>query len=142
MTLNELYQLAESESVGVDNFRLNCVKSLSQMDVDGDCHIALDDSQIGTAAEEKIMLGHELGHCLTGSFYNRYSPLGLRQKHEHRANKKAVYTLMPLNELMEAFESPWNGMYDIAEHFGATEDFAYKAIGIYEADIREMMMKG
>ena len=140
-TLNELYQLAEQSDVDIYDFRLDYTKSISLMESCGDCRIAIDSTQIKTSAEEKSILGHELGHCVTGSFYNRYSPLDVRQKHENRANKRAALTLIPIDELMDAMENPWCSLYYLAEHFEVTEEFLQKALELYRHEI-EIIMAG
>ena len=138
-TLNELYQLAEQSDVDIYDFRLDNIKSISLMESCGDCRIAIDSTQIKTSAEEKSILGHELGHCVTGSFYSRYSPLDVRQKHENRANKRAILTLIPFDELVDVVVSPWNSLHDIAEHFDVTEEFMLMALELYRHEIARMM---
>ena len=44
------------------------------------------------------LFAHELGHCETGSFYNRYAKLDVRQQHENRADKWAIRRLVPMAE--------------------------------------------
>jgi Zn-dependent peptidase ImmA (M78 family) len=136
MELNYLYDIAEENNIAVCERRLSATKCFSIMDTDGDCAIAIDTEKLCTKAEEKVAIGHDVGHCLTGSFYNRYSPFDERKKYENQANKKAAYMLIPLDELISAFDSPWNSVYDLAEHFGVTEDFMRETLKIYENDIR------
>ena len=99
--LPALYDFAAQHSVGVYWFSLDATESLSYMDADGTCYIAMDPWWLRTLAEEKTKLAHELGHCETGSFYNRYAKLDLRQKHENRADKWAIQHLIPVEELDE-----------------------------------------
>jgi Zn-dependent peptidase ImmA (M78 family) len=138
MELNKLYELADSEGIVIDDFPMGTISAQSQMLLDGSCYIALDSRQFHTQADEKVALGHEVGHCLTGSFYNRYSLFDVRTHYERRANKKAAYMLIPLDELIAALESPWGSVFDLAEHFGVTEDFMRKTLEIYENDLRQM----
>ena len=65
-------------------------------------------------------LAHELGHCETGSFYNRYAKLDLRQKHENRADKWAIQHLIPVEELDEAVADGYTDLPSLAEHFCVT----------------------
>lgn len=136
MKLLELYQLAEEQHIDIDDFPMGNLRSQSQMELDGTCHIALDSRQIRTQAEEKERMGHEFGHCITGSFYNRYSLYDIRERHERRANKKAVYTLIPLDELVDALEHGETNAHELAEHFGVPEDFVRWALEIYEDALR------
>ena len=77
-----------------------------------------------------MKLAHELGHCETGAFYNEYSKFDIRAKHERRANKWAIKKLIPEDELKEACTFCYN-RYELAEHFGVTEDFMQKALDYY-----------
>ena len=97
--LPALYDFAAQHSVGVYWFSLDATESLSYMDADGTCYIAMDPWWLRTLAEEKTKLAHELGHCETGSFYNRYAKLDLRQKHENRADKWAIQHLIPRRDI-------------------------------------------
>ncbi len=129
MTNNDLYSLAESENIAIDLLRLPKNKSLS-VSLNGKCYIALDDKVATINSETKVHLAHELGHCITGAFYNVYSPLDLREKHEYRANKWAVNMLVPKKKLIELLK---HGIekWEIAEHFDVTEDFINLALKIY-----------
>jgi len=136
MELETLYQIADENSIAVHEKRLKYSRSHSMMDGSGECYIAIDPFCFETRAEEKTALGHDIGHCLTGCFYSRYSPFDERRKHEHKANKKAAYTLIPLLELIDVLDSPWNTVYDLSEHFGVTEQFMRKALSIYEYELQ------
>ena len=73
----ELHRLAEAEGIPVIRFSLPENGSLSIQDGQGQCYIGMD--ELETEAQRKVHLAHELGHCLTGSFYNRYAPRDLRR---------------------------------------------------------------
>lgn len=139
MEINNLYEMAEELCITVDDIRLASSLSFSHMDHDLDCYIAIDSRRFHTQAEEKVALAHELGHCITGSLYNIYSPCDVRSRHERRANKKAAYMLIPLDELVDAFKSPWNNVYDLSEHFGVTEDFMRETLELYDYELRRAL---
>lgn len=130
-TLIALYHIAEQENIKVDCFELRNRDALSMKDKDGLCYIAIDPLKLTGHADEKIKLAHELGHCITGSFYNRYSALDIRQKHEHRADKWAIKKLVPKDELLKAIKSGHINIWDLAEYFNVTEDFMRKAVYWY-----------
>ena len=132
MTFSELYDLAEDDCINVDAFNLNKREALSMMDADGRCYIALDPFKLKSTADEKSKLGHELGHCVTGSFYNQYSKFDVRQRHENRADKWAIKKLIPKDELNEAVADGHIEIYDLAEYFGVTEDLMRKAVCWYQ----------
>ena len=132
MELLELYQLADAEHIPVYSFDLPQTHSLSLMNNDGSCAVAIDPFGLNSTKDEKIRLAHELGHCITGSFYNRYSEFDIMAKSEHKAEKWAIKKLVPEDELQNAFKQgivePWN----LAEYFNVTEDFIIKAVNYYK----------
>lgn len=127
-TLQSLYHIADQENIVVDRFALFSREALSIMDEEGNCFVAIDPGQIRSETDERSKLAHELGHCVTGAFYNQYSNFDCRQKHENKADKWAVLQLIPVEELDEAIASGHIEIWDLAEHFGVTEDIARKAV--------------
>ena len=107
--------------------------------VDEDYGIFFNEDAYKTTAERYVALGHEKAHCDTGTLHSEHTPLITRERCEYRANKKSAYALVPLNELIDALESPWNSVYDLAEHFGVTDKFMRKVLNIYEHDIRNAL---
>ena len=105
--------------------------SVSAMSCTGVCYIGMDPFQIETSAQERVHLAHELGHCKTGSFYNVYSSLDIREKQEKKADRWAVMQLIPATELKKALLSGVTEVWELAEYFDVTEDFIRKAIEIY-----------
>ncbi len=129
--LNELYEIAEENGIDVDSFKMKVVESVSIMDDDGNCFIAIDPDKLVSESDEQIKLAHELGHCLTGAFYNRYSSLDIRQKHERRAESWAIRNLLPEEDLKDAISSGICEIWDLAEHFSLPEEFIRKALSLY-----------
>ena len=130
-TLRSLYHIADQENIPVDRFALFSREALSIMDKDGKCFVAIDPSKIRSETDERCKLSHELGHCLTGAFYNQYSNYDCRRKHENKADKWAVKQLIPLEELDQAIADGHTELWDLADHFGVTEDFIRKAVCYY-----------
>lgn len=97
----------------------------------GSCYIALDPSIQDGGAQERVHLGHELGHCVTGSFYNRYAAMDLRARHENRADRWAVRALVPACALRQAVADGCTELWELAERFGVTEEFMRKAVCLY-----------
>lgn len=131
MELLELYQLADAENIAVYSFDLPQTHSLSLMNNDGSCAVAIDPFGLNSTKDEKIRLAHELGHCVTGSFYNRYSDFDIRAKSEYKADKWAIKKLIPKDELQAAFEQGYTEPWDLAEYFNVTEEFIIKAVNYY-----------
>ena len=129
--LQEFYHFAEKENIVVDHFALHSREALSIMDEDGCCFIALDPAKFAGEADERAKLAHELGHCVTGAFYNCYSDHDCRQRHENKADKWAVCQTVAEEELDQAVADGCVTLWDLAEHFGVPEPFMKKAVCWY-----------
>lgn len=130
-TLQECYRVAQQENITVDRFPLRSREALSFMDDDGSCFIAIDPDKLTGEADERTKLSHELGHCVTGSFYNCYSRFDCRRRHENRADKWAVRYLVPVEDLDDAVATGCTELWELAEHFGVTEAFIKKAVCLH-----------
>lgn len=126
-----LYRVAEKKNIPVICFPLPENGSLCYQDENGNCYIGMDEHVLDGAAEERTHLGHEVGHCVKGAFYNRYAARDVRKKHENRADKWAIQKLVPVDELDEAVAEGYTEMWQLAEYFGVTEDFMRKAVCWY-----------
>ena len=131
MEIPILYTLAQQQNIPVYRFPLPNTGSMSLMDERGQCFIGMDEGVRDGGAQERVHLGHELGHCLTGSFYNRYAAVDCRQRHENQANKWAIRTLIPVDDLDRAVAEGCTEVWELAERFGVTEDFVKKAVCLY-----------
>lgn len=131
MNVLDLYTLAEQQNIEVIECPLPENGSLSIMDDHGKCYIGIDESVVDGGALEIVHMGHELGHCLTGSFYNRYTRFDIRQRHENRADKWAVRQIIPVEALDDAVAAGFTEIWQLAEYFSVTEDFIKKAVCYY-----------
>ena len=131
MEIQNLYALARQQNIEVFPFPLPQTGSMSIMEDSGACCIAMDDAVLDGAVRERVHLSHELGHCITGSFYNRYAAVDCRQRHENRANKWAIEALIPVDELDEAIADGCTEVWELADRFQVTEDFIRKAVCYY-----------
>lgn len=130
--LLDLYHIAERESIEVDCFDLGKRESLSVMDEDGDCFIAIDPFKLTSTQDETVKLSHEIGHCVTGSFYNRHATCDIRRRHENRADKWAIQKLVPRKDLSRAIKEGYTEIWELSEYFGVTEEFMKKVICWYK----------
>lgn len=130
-TLQECYRTAQQENIAVDHFPLRSRDALSIMEPDGTCYIAIDRRKLTSQNDERTKLSHELGHCITGSFYNEYSNFDCRQRHENRADKWAIRYLIPVDALDDAVAMGHTELWALAEHFGVSEAFMKKAVCLY-----------
>lgn len=126
-----LYQIADEDNIMVDCYDLKQNPSLSIMDSNGDCYIAIDPIQLLSEIDEKMKLAHELGHCETGAFYDRNSPLSNRGQCECKAETWAIKKLIPKDELSNAVNCGYRELWELAEYFDVPEKFMRKAIDYY-----------
>lgn len=126
----DLYAYAERRNIDVDWIPMWRATSLS-VPLGDRYAIALDPWKLGSLAQETVCLAHELGHCETGSFYNQYAALDVRQRHENRADKWAIQHLIPVEELDEAVAEGCEDIPALSEHFCVTEDLMRKAVCWY-----------
>ena len=126
-----LYDFAIEQNIDVLEFSMPLNGSMSVMSDSGHCCIGMDPTIIDGNAEERVHLGHELGHCVTGSFYSIHTAIDSRQRHENKADKWAIRKLIPLDDFDEAIDAGCAAVWELAEHFGVTERFMKKAICLY-----------
>lgn len=126
--LEALYQLAADEGIPIDE---HCPASLVSMSVcfeNGEKIIGINRT---VAKSPDECLAHELGHCMTDSFYIPYSPYLIRAKYEIRADRWAVQQLIPFESLCQAVGSGLRELWELAEYFSVSNQFMEKAINIY-----------
>lgn len=129
--LSELYRQAAQANIDILRYPLKQTGSMSLMTPAGDCYVGMDEAVLDGSVSERVHLSHELGHCLTGSFYNIYSPADTRLRHEHKADKWAIRRLIPVDALDDAIAAGHTDLWDLADYFGVTEDFLRKALCLY-----------
>lgn len=93
--------------------------------------VAIDPGKVRSIADERVKLGHELGHCERGAFYNPYAVCDVRRKHENRADKWAVEHFLSADDLDEAVADGCTEMWELADRFDVTEEFMRKAVCWY-----------
>ena len=131
VALPELYGLAEKQNIPILRYPLPENSSMSLQLPGGAQFIGMDDGAADGGAQERVHLSHELGHCLTGSFYNIHAAADLRARHENRADKWAIRRLIPVAALDDAIASGHTDLWDLADYFGVTESFLKKALCLY-----------
>ena len=131
MQTSDLYALARQQNIEVLSYPMPGNESMSVMLEDGRCFVGMDDSVRDGGVQERVHLSHELGHCVTGSFYNIYAAIDHRQRHENRANKWAIQALIPVEALDDAIAEGCTEVWELAERFQVTEAFVRKAVCLY-----------
>ena len=135
LSTEALYALAGQRNIPIYGFPLERVPSMSIMDAKGACAIALKKELAGK--EEHVCLAHEMGHCVTGTFYRITTSGAVRGKSEYKADKWAIYHLIPPVALEQAIHCGISTPWHLAEHFDVTEEFMLKALDFY-ACVRPM----
>lgn len=131
--LNDLYRKAEEMNIQVIRCSMNSLQAVSTPDN----FIGIDPDKLGDR-EELVCLAHEMGHCVTGSFYTSDTPIPARARLEQRADRWAIRQLVPLEELNGLLQGGVRRWDEAAEHFQVTEDFMRKAVAFYR-DARGLM---
>ena len=120
VSLQSLYTQAEKQNIPILFYPMPGCGSMSVQLPGGSCAIGMDVAPQAEAVEREH-LGHELGHCMTGSFYNIYAVADLRERQENRADKWAIRRLIPVEALDDAIAAGHTELWDLAEFFGVTE---------------------
>lgn len=127
--LSKLYRIAEQNEIIIEE---DCPKNLVSLSLcfpNQTMLISLSDLSQAPADTTRLeCFAHELGHCMTGSFYRGHSPFELRAKHEYTANKWAINKLIPFPSLVRAAKDGCRERYQFAEYFGVSESFIQKAV--------------
>lgn len=131
-SLDGLYDLAEEENIEVLAVSLPIIGAVSAMRQNGKCYIGIDPFCLETTSDECVRLAHELGHCVTGSFYNIHAACDVRAKHEYAADKWAIKKLVPEDELEEAVKHGFTESWELSEYFDVTVPFMQKAMNYYK----------
>lgn len=131
MEIQALYHFAKQQNIEVLQYPMVENGSVSMMLPDGSCYIGIDGSVQDGGAQERIHMSHEIGHCVTGSFYNIYAAVDHRQRHENRADKWAIRHLITVDDLDEAVAEGCCELWELADRFDVTEEFIKKAVCLY-----------
>ena len=126
--LQGLYETADGLGLQICHLSMGQLTAISTPDG----FIGMDVNKLEDSARESVCLAHEMGHCLTGSFYTVDSSLQQRQRCEERADRWAMGQLVPLEELKAALKSGMTRPHELAEHFGVPEEFLIRCIQYYK----------
>lgn len=131
MTVAALYAFAQRRGHLVADMRFREAVSAAVQLPGGVCCIGIDRRRLASDAEEKVCLLHELGHCERGAFYARSSPVDNRARCEEMADRWAIQKELTYARMLRAMRSGCTEPYQLAEHFGVTEDLIRKAYMYY-----------
>lgn len=141
-SLNDLYNYAKKENIkitdynfgGDTNWKGHCI-----YDNLNNCMIFLNDDVDNVC--KKCTLAHEIGHFKKGIIQNNflsseYRDTLIRSINDFRANKWAVYNLIPFNTF-KSFIGTNKSKSDIANELEVTEELVELACYIYEPVLYE-----
>lgn len=126
--LDNLYLEMEQEGIRIVNYPFTHCKSIA---LEQEKVVGIDLEQLADSAEEYTVLIHEKGHFDAGAFYDPDSSCLLRCQAESRADRAAIRKYIPEKELQSLLKKGVCQRWELAEHFGVTEDFMEKAIRYY-----------
>ena len=136
----ELISLAGKNNIFLD---FTCPKSVVAMSMrmkDGTKVISLppeDIGPIGRTIGPTVLecFAHEMGHCLTDSFYSLYSLFDINADHtdaENKADAWAINFLMKLEDILLFIILDRKTKRKLARHFNVGEEFVEKALQYYK----------
>ena len=128
--LLRLYDELNTSGVHFYTWELNDQKAAA-VEINGAYAVFMDFDNIVSGSEEKVIVAHEGGHCMTGATHCLCSPFDLIQKHENCADKWAIKKLVPKDELDDAVAAGYTEIWQLADYFSVTEDFMRKAVCWY-----------
>lgn len=131
ITLKQLYERCQDEGIEVDE---RCMRELRAVSFP-EGWIAIDRRRYRDDTDFKCDLAHEIGHIETGSFYNILTPFEIRERCEHKANKRAVQILMPVDDVRRAMRRGYRTPWAMAECFDVTQEFVEMAMEMYEGEL-------
>lgn len=126
----DFYLLAENARVPVEHVPLPVTKSVA-VPLKNKGVIGLDSTSSMTRGEEQARLGHELGHCLYGGFYTRYTPYDNAERHEAKADKWYILHAIPQDTLFGLLRRGYDA-WEIAEMLDTTEEYVRRAYYYYK----------
>ena len=101
---------------------------------DGRGAIALDTRRLGSEAQRRCALAHELGHLATGAVYGANARRSEISRAEFRAKEWAARALLPPGELGRAVREGCTEAWELAERFDLTEEMVRFAVELYRGD--------
>ena len=132
MTIEELLEIADNKGVKIYDFPMRELRAVAL--VGG--AIAIDKSKLSGDTEYKCVVAHELGHQVTGSFYNIHTSVPVLELNERQANRYAAELLVPFSKLRHAIHERHICVNrTLAKLFGVTLAFLEMVLDLYEQEL-------
>ena len=129
--MERITKIAEDNNILIVDMQMNGKEGAMSQCFDGLCIIAIDPCKIVSTADRKEKTAHELGHCMTGSFYDESCPVVPSGRCERRASNWAIRNTISRRSIISALKSGLTELWQLAEHFDVTEHFMIDALMYY-----------
>ena len=130
METSALYNKMEKENINYINAKLlftrGAIAHCNNMTA-----IVVDDNQVKSCTSENTVLIQELGHYMSGSYYNMNSQYELVDKIEHKADKKAWLEFFPYEKIKELMSNGLTTATDLAEYFDVEPPYMARCLNFY-----------
>lgn len=137
MTLDQVRSLAYSKGIEIDDVPMKAIRAMSF----SEGWIAIDSRKFKSEAEYKCELAHEIGHCVTGSFYNIHTRASEKRLSERKANRFAAEMLVPFSELRKAMQRGIILDRLLAQMFEVTVEFIRMVLDLFERELVSFMRR-
>lgn len=134
MELLDLYSFTERNNIKIMSYNL---ETLNAVTIKLDKYfIGINKNIIKSEKAKKLILAHEIGHCMTDHFYflkDINNPLYKQniEKAEREADDYAISLLVSPEEIMQA-QNKFNNDAEIAEELNISITLLRKAVGYYK----------
>lgn len=134
MELLDLYSFTERNNIKIMSYNL---ETLNAVTIKLDKYfIGINKNIIKSEKAEKLILAHEIGHCMTDHFYflkDINNPLYKQniEKAEREADDYAISLLVSPEEIIQA-QNKFNNDAEIAEELNISITLLRKAVGYYK----------
>ena len=129
--MERMLKIAKENDILIVDMHMNGKEGAMSQSIDGMCIVAIDPHKIVSAADRKEKTAHELGHCMTGSFYDESCPVVPSGRCERRASNWAIRNTISRRSIISALKSGLTELWQLAEHFDVTEHFMIDALMYY-----------
>lgn len=130
--MKNLMKIAQKNDIPIIDMRMYGNEEAMSHSINGFSIIAIDHHKVKSHADYKVKSAHELGHCITNSFYDKDCPVVPRGRIERRADIWAIRNTVPRRVVVKLFKSGVNELWELAEYFGVTEEFMKTALKYYD----------
>ena len=115
--MEQLIKTAQDNDILIVDMRMKGKQGAMSQCTDGMCIIAIDPHKVKSIADRKEKTVHELGHCMTGAFYDASCPViprgrcerratawadpHVHQKNAYKSNQKRPYRALAISRLLQ-----------------------------------------